>query len=619
MCGFLGEYLFNNTLPTSNKIFEDLLLLSKHRGPDFTKIVNYKNFQLGFNRLAILDLSELGNQPMLSPSKRYQLVINGEIYNYKELQEKYKIINLQSTSDTEVVVHLIDLLGIEKTIQELNGMFAISVFDSELNELILARDFAGVKPLFFGISDYGVVFASQFNQITKHPFFNLDLKLRKDVVKEYFGLGYMQAPNTIYEQIFQVEPGELLKVSLDGSIKKQQLKTFFSEFKEDLSVKEKDVAAYVTVLKVVIQRQLLSDVPLATFLSGGIDSPLITAIAKEEASTIEAFTFGVRSKKLDESEKAAAYAAHIKVKQTIERVEELDLLKSVDAHFKFLSEPFGDYSSIPTYLISKKAKKKHTVMLSGDGGDELFFGYPRMLDVIKKRYWFYIPHSIRKPLVRLAIKLNLTNSWGPYSYQKIEDWIVSKHLHITPSSLKKIIPNTPFSKELDQLYHMPNRQHKKSLLHWLRWNEFYGHLQRVLIKVDRMSMANSLEVRVPFLDKESIEFAWSTLPKMKKNVFVLKEFLRDAMKLQYSEELVSKDKKGFAVPIEDWLLNELKTDLKKVIFETPFYGEGIIDVEEVKLYITDYLENKHSESWGVWHIYAWQKWALTEKLTSIDE
>lgn len=614
MCGFLGEFFFDDAKLLSKDQFKNLLSVSKHRGPDASCIRRGETFQLGFNRLAILDLSLNGTQPMQSPSKRYQLVFNGEIYNYKELIAEYGLENFKSSTDTEVITQLLDLLGVGETIEKLNGMFAIGVIDLELNELYLTRDFAGVKPLFYGLSEGGVVFASQFNQVFKHPLFQTALKLRPEIVKEYFGLGYMQAPNTIYSSIFQLNPGEILKVFSNGSIEKQPLNTFSTALKNSFSFEEKEGKVYDTILKDVIQRQLVSDVPLATFLSGGIDSPLVTAIAKDQQPTITAFTLGVSSKKHDESGKATEYANHIKVAHAIEGVEEQDLLKAVDGHFKCMSEPFGDYSSIPIYVITKRARKKHTVMLSGDGGDELFLGYPRMLDVFKKRYWFLIPHKFRKPLVRVAIKLKLFRSWGPYSYNKIEDWVLGKHLHITPKKLESIIPNTNFSKELNKLYEFPNNLGKKSLLHWLRWNEFYGHLQRVLIKVDRMSMANSMEVRVPFLDKKSISFAWQYTPKFESGGFELKELLKNVLGLYYPKELIENEKKGFSVPIEEWLRNELKSDLKKMVMDTPIYGEGIVSVKETKKYVLAFLNSDHEDSWGVWHVYAWQKWARSEDL-----
>lgn len=615
MCGFLGEFSYKNEFLSTSEDFTELLNLSKHRGPDNTTTYKFSNFQLGFNRLAILDISEAGNQPKKSPSGRYHMVFNGEVYNFKSLKEKYYLANLKSTSDTEVISHLLDVLGIEQTIKELNGMFAIAIVDTKDNNLFLTRDFAGIKPLFYGISKQGIVSASQFNQVFKHSWFRSEIQLRKEIVKEYFGLGYMQAPNTIYQNIFQVKPGELIKFSKNGTIKKTILLTYSHSIENNVADGEiKNVEKFDKIINQVINRQMVSDVPLASFLSGGIDSPLVCAIAKKQKPSINTFTLGVDHKKYDESKKAVAYAKHIKVKNKLEFIKPSELMNTIDEHFQFFTEPFGDYSSIPTFLITKKAKKEHTVMLSGDGGDELFFGYPRMLDVLQKRNWFKVPFQLRRPLVRLAIKLKLLDSWAPYMYKNIEEWILGKHLHIPKHHLNKLFPNISFSNELNNLYTVPEKCNKKALLNWLRYNEFYAHLQRVLVKVDRMSMGNSLEVRVPFLDKESIDFAWDIIPKIEKNRFYLKGLLKEVMALYYPKKIIEQQKKGFAVPIEDWLHTNLKTDLKKVIFETPVYGEELIDIKELKQYVTDYLDDKHHDSWGIWHIYAWQKWAIVEGL-----
>lgn len=616
MCGFLGEVMFEDTSITPKSDFESLLRLSKHRGPDNTLVLSQKSFQFGFNRLSILDISHHGDQPMESPSKRYVIIFNGEIYNFRELAESYQFLDLKSTSDTEVLVRLMDLLGIEEAIKKLNGMYAIAVMDRDIDTLFLSRDFAGIKPLFYGLSNKGVVCASQFDQVFQHPIFQNHLTIRKDVMKEYFGLGYMRSPNTIYKDIFQVNPGEFISISQQGSVQKKVLHTFDKVLKpsnrfDDTNYTEK----YNSLFHKVIKNQLVSDVSIASFLSGGIDSPLICAVAKSQKQDIEAFTIGIANKKFDESKKAATYANHIGVTHHIAFINEASLIEDIDRHFQYFPEPFGDYSSIPTYAITKQAKSRHTVMLSGDGGDELFFGYPRMLGVLKNRFWFKIPHPIRKPLIRMAIKLKLTKTWGPFLYKNIDQWVLAKQLHISNNNLNAIISNTNFSEELKTIYKTPkDKQTKRELLHWLRYNEFYAHMQRVLVKVDRMSMANSLEVRVPFLDKTSIDFAWEYMPELKNNQFKLKDILKKLMNLYYPSKMIEEEKKGFSVPIDKWLKTHLKSDVESVIFDKPFYGEMYINKEALLKYVAHFFDGTHDEAWGVWHIYAWQKWALAQKL-----
>lgn len=601
MCGFLGEFTFQNQPTTQTSTFVTLLALSKQRGPDATEIRQGSGFQLGFNRLAILDVSAQGNQPKSSPSGRYLVVFNGEIYNYKELAETYKLTNLFSSSDSEVLIHLLDSQGVEATIRLLNGMFAIAIIDTETDCLYLTRDFAGIKPLFYGMAITGVAFASQFDQIFKHKWFNKTLKLRPEIVKEYFGFGYMQAPNTIYKSIYQVNPGELIQISKNGAVSKRTLVSF-SKSQE----KQESKSNLSPILQTAVSKQLVSDVPIASFLSGGIDSPLISAYAKKHMSSIEAFTLKVDNPKLNESEIAKAYAQHLNIKQHIVSLSEADLLSEIDAHFKAYSEPFGDYSSIPTYVISKEAKKNHTVMLSGDGGDELFFGYPRMLDVLQKRWWFKLPFAIRRPLVRITNKLGLTKTWAPY-FLNFDAFITDKHLKLSTATLNRAFPNTSFSKSTNALYKFKNFS-AQILLHELRWNEFYAHMQRVLIKVDRASMAHSLEVRIPFLDKNMIFYAWQQYGKLSKEVDLKKE-LKVLLGAEVQEFLINQKKMGFTVPLNDWLHDHLKADVLQLVCKEAFYGEEVLNASILRGFVQDFFDHKHNNAWGVWHIYAWQKWA----------
>ncbi|RED48362.1 asparagine synthase (glutamine-hydrolyzing) [Seonamhaeicola aphaedonensis] len=611
MCGFLTEFSFNNHAVTDSTVFEQLLQLSQHRGPDNTTINTQQNYRLGFNRLAILDLSAQGNQPKFSPSQRYHVVFNGEIYNYKALKDQYQLTNLNSSSDTEVLIHLLDILGVEDTLKALNGMFAMVIMDTVSQTLYLARDFAGIKPLFYGVSKNGVVAASQFNQIFKHPWFQNSLALKPEVVKAYFGFGYMQSPHTIFKQIFQVNPGEYIKIDNKQQITTVKFQEFFQGIKPNISF---DIANTETVLKEAVSRQLVSDVPLASFLSGGIDSPLITAMAKTQKADLEAFTLSVNDDQLDEGKQAEIYAKALGIKQEIHKVNEGDLLEEVNNHFKYLGEPFGDYSSIPTYVITKKAKQRHTVMLSGDGGDELFFGYPRMLDVVKNRRWFNIPFYIRKPLIRVANKLKLNNTWGPFHYKTIGEWVMGKHRYIFKEDLNTFFKDVTFSKDMEALYGFEWVRSKKGLLGRLRYNEFYGHLQRVLIKVDRMSMANSLEVRVPFLDKAVLAEVHDKLPVTYNSKADLKKLLKDLMLNYYTIDSINHHKKGFAVPMYDWLHNQLKSDVETMVFKKTFYGSDVINVEAVKAYVKKFYNKEHDAAWGIWHIYAWQKWAQAEDL-----
>ena len=619
MCGFLGEYSINNIYKSNPKDFKRLLKLSSKRGPDHIGFLSGTNFQLGFNRLSIQDLSDLGNQPMQSSCERYHMVFNGEVYNFNQLKVDFNLTNIHSSSDTEVILRLIEKIGVHDTVKQLDGMFAIMVVDMELNKTFLIRDFAGVKPLFYGVSDYGIFAASQFDQVHKHPWFVDNLKLRKDIVKEYFGLGFMMAPNTIFHNIFQVNPGEIVSVDSNGHITKDSFEDFDSENKVLIDEREKSfLEHFENDLSNTIKEQLVSDVPIATFLSGGIDSPLITALAKKHKTDIKAYTIGVDEKTIDESDKAREYADYLQVNHKVKSITKTDLINFIDEHFEAYPEPFGDYSSIPTFLITKEAVKDNTVMLSGDGADELFFGYPKLLHIVLNKSFFYGPIKLRKFINRAFVKLNILSTYAPVIYDKVSEWALGKQLYIPQNLLNSIVPDTLFSIELKTKFDTLDKSSKDSLKLFsaLKKNDFYTHMQRVLIKVDRASMGNSLEVRVPFLAKKIIKHGFSSGPKSIDSNYKLKNILKNTLALFLPKSIIFKKKKGFSVPMKSWLRNELKEELIEYIFDRKFYGDNILDVKIVKKYVQDFLDDNHDNEWGVWHIYAWQKWAYSHKLIS---
>jgi asparagine synthase (glutamine-hydrolysing) len=605
MCGFLGEI---STQLIDDNSFKKLLDLSINRGPDQQGFWSDEVCQIGFNRLAIIDLSENGNQPLLSPSCKFALVFNGEVYNYKEIQLKYNIKNsdLRSGSDTEILAHLIEIIDIHIFAKELNGMFAISIYDIENKIMHLIRDFAGIKPLYYGIHNQGLVFASQFDQIFCHQAFEIK-KLRPEIMKEYFGLGYMQAPNTVFENIYQVELGQIISYNFEN--KTISKKNYFDwKITNELPETSKNtLEKFKKVLTKTVKTQLNADVPVATFLSGGIDSPLVSAIAKQFKPDIKAFTFGIDDKEFNESDVAQRIANQLDIEQHIENSTEKEILAIIVKHFDGLCEPHGDYSSLPTYLITKKAKEFATVMLSGDGGDEVFWGYPRFIRSIDHLYWFKIPLILRKIFVPFYRKIFKQTSSAIDIFETFEQWILDKQIHFT--DLDNFIPNTNFSSELLNVYKFKDKKTKRNALHYLKKNEFYAHLQKVLRKTDLMSMANSLEVRVPFLDKNIIEFTNTVSPEYGVNHKIPKLILRKLLIQFVEKEIIDLPKKGFSIPIKKWLKNDLKQDYLDNVVNQPFYGNEIIDRKCLEKLIDDFFNKNKGNAWGMWHIYAWQKWA----------
>lgn len=612
MCGIFGEV---SSRLTEKNIFLDLNALSLQRGPDQQGYWSDEvNCQFAFNRLSILDTSINGLQPMRSPDERYTIVFNGEVYNHKDLMHKFGIerAHLKSSSDTEVLVNVLGKCTMEEFARKLNGMFAIAVFDRQDKQVTLIRDFAGIKPLFYGLSADGIVFASQFDQVFKHPAFSNEHVLRPEVMKEYFALGYMPAPNTIFENIFQVEPGEMITYSLSEQkvVHKTKYYTWHSE-NTNPETSPQTIDRFESMFKETIKEQLVSDVPLATFLSGGIDSPLVTAFSAEHKKTLHAYTFEVDNPDMNEAPFASQYARHLKVNHSIENLEKDNLINMVDEHFKGMPEPHGDFSSLPTYLISKKARHHATVMLSGDGGDELYWGYPRFLRQVDIAPDFRYPFFLRKILLKGIRKFTNRSITYALDYcKRFDEWTFNLQSRFSANELNAFFPNVAITSSVASMYsYKGSLTNKTELLNWLKWNEFYGHLQRVLRKVDMASMANSLEVRVPFLDKRSIEFSNSVKPELGSRHTNLKNILKKALSRYIPESIIMKGKRGFSFSVGDLLRNEMKDDLIKCCVEDRFYGGDLINADSIRNYVSDFIEGKHDNAWGVWHFYAWQKWA----------
>lgn len=612
MCGILGE--ISRKAVTDKVAFDALLNLSKRRGPDAQRTWTDGYAQFGFNRLSILDTSDNGMQPIISPSGRFVVILNGEIYNYKKLQAQFGINEdqLRSGSDVEVVAQLTELVDKKELPALLNGMFALALYDRGTRELLLARDFAGIKPLFYGKEKDTIVFASQFDQIFTHPSFKHQLKVCKNGLRDYFELGFMQAPNTVFDNIFQVGPGEMIIINTSLEFKKIQYCTYSPQdgFRKYHETDNLTTKVFEDIFKEVVQDQLVSDVPISTFLSGGIDSPLVTAAARLYKPEIKAFTFNVEDPELSELHQAQLYSKSINVDLIEETLYPASVIKLSDEHFKAYSEPFGDPSSLPTYILTKLARKHSTVMLSGDGGDELFWGYPRFMGMCDNARYFNYSKLPRKILATAHRMQGKDITYAVDAFDTIGKWQLHKHTHLSLSFVDNLFGETQHSAEIDYLYSFSSKKADNStLLNWLRWNEFYSHLQRVLVKVDRASMYNSLEVRVPFLDKRVIDFSWQVVPELTTKHREPKFILKNAMKDFYPNDVIYKKKKGFAIPYDSYLRDELKQDLYHLIFENQLFGSEYYDENLLKEYVHNFLNDGQGNGWGVWIVYALQKWA----------
>ena len=533
MCGFLLEFK-SDTLSTKQE-FIKLLSQSKLRGPDYQGYwSNNISVQLGFNRLSILDLSEAGNQPMISPSQKFAIVFNGEIYNHLELRKKLEFNKFRGQSDTETITACLDEWGVLKTVESLDGMFAISIYNQETKEIHLVRDFAGIKPLFYGCNGKTLVAASQYDQIKSHPDFT-NYPIDESVLKLYLQQHFVPAPFGLYKNTFQVKPGEIITFGPNGNSVKQQYWEFPSSY--DYSISDSIAAEQLVseTLDSCVKDQMISDVPLGAFLSGGVDSPLICSYAKKYNKDLSVFSIGSDSVVHDESERATEFAKALELPHDLWKLSSSEVLKYWDEAIKSLHEPLADFSILPTYLVSKLAKNKVTVALSGDGGDELFFGYERFYSIGKNINYQHLPSLLRKGIYGFdKYYSGNKNVNGVLLGNKQSNAHQGQHSRFLKRDLDSIAPqlvNINFP-EAWSVYQFENSRDERELVMKVQKDEFYGMMQKTLRKVDLASMENSLEVRVPFLQKKMIETSWKIDPLLSYGKNKKKEVLKHILQNQ---------------------------------------------------------------------------------------
>lgn len=606
MCGIIGQFSYLTQPEETQPLISRLTALMARRGPDCAGYWDDgQHCALGFRRLSIIDLTPAGHQPMLSQDGRYALVINGEIYNFHQLRTELEAKGHQfrSTGDAEVTLFALAEWG-KSALDRFNGMFALAFYDTQIKKLLLACDHVGSKPLYYLHSQFGLVFGSQYDQILSHPWAK-GLSVNQGALALYLRFGYIPAPYAILENTHKLEPGAWLEVDKDGQLTQGKYFSFPKYAEPDLFGNKADEAIEAALINAV-QRQMISDVPLGSFLSGGIDSPLICAIAQSlTEQPIKAFTISVPGSTLDESAEALRYAKAIGVDHQVEAIHYNhveDLAYEVTAA---CSEPFGDYSIFPTLMVSKFASQHVRVALSGDGGDELFWGYTgRMGNAIKYAPLFKLPFWARK--LRWWLFHN-PGEWSLRYFKTAGEWYRSPHEHNFESLLKSLFPDLhSFPDDYQQYLYAGNSIDETA--QWARWNEFTGHMGNGLLKVDRGSMYHGLEVRTPLLDREVINTAirldWRSCIDISENQGKIP--LRKLLKKNVG--FSSQGKKGFSVPMEQWLQGPLRA-----LFEDLVIGRGEImglplDKNQMGAIYAQHIAGSHNREWGLWIILSLALW-----------
>lgn len=610
MCGFFGVLSFKEDANKSNDFLQYALNDLSRRGPDQSGVWQDANVILGFRRLAIRDLSNAGHQPMVSGSGAYVIVYNGEIYNIRELLSWASINTeqLKGHSDTEVLLLCFEKKGIKNTLERLDGIFSIALYDIKNKTITLARDHAGIKPLYYGYSKDGIVFSSHYHLVTAHPYFSGN-KMQPVALYNYFKYGFIQEGEGLLRSTFNFPHGHFISISKDAPgewipfINPCEL----SETRDMVPTNEE----LQNVYKKVVKSQLISDVPVGTFLSGGVDSTITSAFAGENKKDITAFTIGVDDPSLDETAEAARFASYFKLNHVIESIDEKAIVDLMDDYDRSLAEPLADYSSLMTLKVCELAKKEFTVSLSGDGGDELFWGYPRFKEAANYVSFFNsskikkLSDIIKGRAVRRKIPFRLLK------YKSFNDYYLSKQ-GIPGSEYwnDRLMPQFKDSPK-PYLAKLINREVPTltSAMLYAREVEYHIHMQRVLLKVDRASMYHSLEVRTPILSRQMINiskrYQYSDCVDNKKSKLPLRKLL---MSLLPQGAADSGPKKGFTPPLHTWLRGPLKNRFEKRIFTTPEIFFNIINEGAIKRMWNEHQSGKQDWTWMIWSIYSLFTW-----------
>ena len=624
MCGIAG---FCNHPENWKENIEKMNERMYHRGPNAGGYwaTDDGNVVFGHRRLSIVDLSANGAQPMHSASGRYVCAYNGEIYNYKTIRDKLlkekKVTAFRGTSDTEVLLEAFEAYGVKETIKMCKGMFAIALLDKQTGKITLIRDRIGEKPLYYGFVNGNFVFASDLGSISVLDDFHNEIDTR--TLQIYFIHGYIPAPYSIYKDIYKLDAGCMLEI--EAPYKEPKISTYWSvreaakygQANQFKGTREEAADELERLLKESIKDQMVADVPVGAFLSAGIDSSTIVALMQAQSSQkVRTFTIGMEDPKYNEAAYAKEIANHLGTDHTELYITEKDAKEVIPKLAWMFSEPFADSSQIPTYLVSKMTREHVTVSLSGDGGDELFCGYMSYPSI--DRIWgkmHSVPYGIRK----LCSKLVLACPFGKNNQLlQTKAYLLGakspEHLYELSNAQEPLCKQIALDKNAYPYKHNDRpygdlTDTRNSIM--LMDMEVY-HPDDILVKVDRAGMAVSLENRVPMLDKDVVEFAWTIPMDYKRDGEVGKLVLKDVLYRYVPKEMMDRPKKGFSIPIMKWLKEpELREWAEALIDRNLLKKQGYLDPDVVWYIWNDFIEN---DNWRtqIWYILMFQSWLMTE-------
>ena len=598
MCGFVG---FVDKEKNKKKIIKDMADMIKHRGPDSDGYFCDENVALGFRRLSIIDLNN-GSQPIYNEDNTKVIVFNGEIYNYEELKtELLKCGHIFKTeTDTEVLLHGYEEYR-EELLPKLRGMFAFVIYDTNSKELFAARDFYGIKPFYYYKNDDELLFSSEIKSFLAHPNFKKELNL--EMLESYLTFQYSVGEDTFFKNVYKLRPGHYLKYK-DGSL---EIKKYYElKFDEDntktLEEWEKGIREH---LDDSIKAHKISDVEVGSFLSSGVDSSLIATLSNVDKT----FTVGFENKQYSEIDYAKDLSKKINTKNINKIITKKEYFDKISDIMYYMDEPLADPSCIALYFVANIASQNVKVALSGEGADEIFGGYNIYAEPYTWAWYYKIPYPIRKLIGSLAsiFKHKRGINFLIRRGQKLEDRYVGNAFIFNNKEVKKILSYKPYKKGYQEFtkeyYDKVKDKDDVTKMQYIDFN--FWLIGDILLKADKMSMANSLEVRVPYLDRIVIDYARHIPTKYKVDKNTTKKCFRRVASEVLEDKVSSKKKLGFPVPIRNWIKeDDIYNKIKSRFLEA---GEFFNTKEIVKL-LDDHRNNKYDNSRKIWTIYIFLIW-----------
>ncbi|MGV7227603.1 MAG: asparagine synthase (glutamine-hydrolyzing) [Nitrospirales bacterium] len=637
MCGIAGflDHSPNGIPYNLSEVATHMAETMYFRGPDHGGVwTDQRNgLALSHRRLAVIDLSPSGYQPMLSADKRYVIVYNGEIYNFLELKKTLGDMGhtFSGTSDTEVLLKSCEIWGVKKAIEQCIGMFAFGLWDREKKTLTLGRDRLGIKPLYWANFENAFIFGSELKALRAHPRFSPSLDL--SAMATYLRFGYIPSPNSIYEYVHKLEPGCLLTfrptrpplIERYWDLRKIAIRNTRKPWRFD---EQETLSQFENVLGEAVRQRLIADVPLGAFLSGGIDSSTVVALMQKYSDQpVRTFTIGFQETAKDESVHAKKIAAHLGTNHQEFIIEPHHIFHILPRLADWYDEPFSDISQIPTFFVSKMTRQEVTVALSGDGGDELFAGYRRYFKLSQRLHQLGKVPPVLRPilssvagipplllnsslaylppkLIKLTKKLRtLSQTFGSNGIEDQYLQLISRWenpLELVPDATKESV-NFYSDQTLAEDFPDPITR--------MQYCEMMTLLpDDILAKVDRASMAVSLEVRVPILDHRVVEFAWSLPGHMKIRNGQSKWLLRQLLHKYAPVDLFERPKMGFGIPIGKWLRGPLREWAEDLLSENALKKSGLFNPVPIRKRWQEHLSGTHDRTRSLWTILMFQTW-----------